>query len=84
MKKETLVKKINTGEVTLKFTKNDGTERVMKCTTCLEKIPSEHHPKGTGPKMVDAVKALSDRINVYDLEACGWRSFNYRNFIEIL
>ena len=82
MKKQTLVKKINTGEVTVKFIKGD--ERIMRCTTCLDKIPSEHHPKGTGPKMEDAAKALSDRVNVYDLDACGWRSFNYTNFIEIL
>lgn len=84
MTKETLIKKINAGEVTLKFTKTDGTERVMRCTTHLENIPSEHHPKGTRPKPDAAAKAPVDRINVFDLDKSQWRSFNYSNFITII
>jgi len=59
------------GVIEVKFTKKDGTPRVMKCTLKEELIPVEHAPKGTGK-----VKANTDVISVFDIENNGWRSFN--------
>ena len=62
------------GEVTVTFTKKDGTTRVMKCTQNLALIPTDKQPKtveGTLPKK------STDNVKVYDLETEAWRSFNY-------
>ena len=50
------------------FTKSDGTERIMRCTTNPELIPSDDLPQGKRGTPDHLVKA-------YDLEADGWRSF---------
>ena len=39
MKKEELLNELQSRSVTVKFTKVDGTERVMVCTKSLELIP---------------------------------------------
>jgi len=58
-------------EVTVVFTKKDGTERKMVCTLAESKIPSEKSPKNTG-------KAQSDEsIAVFDIEKQDWRSFRF-------
>ncbi len=60
----------NVPEVTVSFSKKDGTTRVMKCTLLAEKLP-----------LVEAKEDKTDRkksttsIAVYDLELNAWRSF---------
>lgn len=55
--------------VTVVFTKKDGTERTMKCTTMESIIPVKYHPKNTG-------RAKNDQVqNVFDVELNEWRSF---------
>ena len=62
------------GPVTLTFTKKDGSERIMKCTTnptyIMFKDPSILESK-SGRKVND------DVMPVFDLEAGGWRSFRW-------
>ena len=58
---------LRTGQVTVTFTKKDGTERVMRCTQDQNMIPtlfegSEH-------------KEYNDQCRVYDLDIGEWRSF---------
>ena len=65
------------GVIEVKFTKKDGSLRVMKCTLKEDLIPTEHAPKGTGK-----VKSNSDVISVFDVENNGWRSFNYATIKE--
>ena len=62
------------GPVTLTFTKKDGSERVMKCTTnptyIMFKDPSILESKSDR-------KVNEDVMPVYDLDAGGWRSFRW-------
>jgi len=62
------------GPVTLTFTKKDGSERVMKCTTnptyIMFKDPSILESKSDR-------KVNEDVMPVFDLDAGGWRSFRW-------
>jgi len=62
------------GPVTLTFTKKDGSDRVMKCTTnptyIMFKDPSILESKSDR-------KVNEDVLPVFDLEAGGWRSFRW-------
>lgn len=58
------------------FIKKDGTERVMRCTTNLNNIPSEKHPKGTGTGSTSTVR------KVFDLDKQEWRCFRYDSVIK--
>jgi hypothetical protein len=77
---------LNKQEITVKFTKADGTDRDMKCTLNWELIPPQPKKPVTGP--VDGIVLESAKkprkepkeadpavIKVYDLEAQAWRSF---------
>ena len=63
--------------VTITFTKKDGTERTMVCTLAESKIPSEKAPKNTG-------KAQSEEsCAVFDIEKQDWRSFRFDSVKKI-
>jgi hypothetical protein len=66
-----LIEMLKQHVVEVKFTKADGTERVMNCTLKSDRItPYE--------KKTDRVKALStdsDVVSVWDTEKDSWRSF---------
>ena len=77
---------LNKQEITVSFTKADGTERDMKCTLNWDLIPEQPQKPTTGP--VDGIVLESAKkprkeakepdpavIKVYDLEAQAWRSF---------
>lgn len=85
MKKEELLSKLQTGSVTVKFTKVDGTERTMVCTKSLELIPTEAHPKSEKPVKLDenGNPIQTDLVTVYDLEVNGWRSFQFNRVVEV-
>jgi hypothetical protein len=76
---KTIIENKLTEGITLRvtFTKKDGTERVMTCTKNMEKIPVEHHPKGTGKPRT------SDAIAVFDLDNNGWRSFSPSSVLAV-
>ena len=64
-----------TPEVTVTFTKKDGSERVMKCTLDPNVLPKQEIKEGdnrTERLKTDTV------MPVYDIEAKGWRSFTVR------
>jgi hypothetical protein len=64
--------------ISVTFTKTDGTERVMKCTTNMEFIPKENHPSNT--KNIN----YSDEVcRVYDVENEGWRSFRWDSVLTV-
>ncbi len=68
------------GPTTVIFTKKDGTERVMNCTTNLELVPDE--------PIVETVEKKEKKINedvmrVYDLDANGWRSFRWDSIKQV-
>lgn len=76
---------LNTQEITVQFTKADGTDRDMKCTLNWDLIPAKEVKTTMGP--VDGVVKESAKprhalkepdpavIKVFDLEAQAWRSF---------
>lgn len=65
--------------VTVMFTKADGTERTMKCTTDPKLIPpqpiveSTRKPRKENPEVFAA----------YDVENAGWRSFKLKSIKRI-
>jgi hypothetical protein len=63
------------GPVTVTFTKKDGTERVMECTTSTALVPQEPVVEGAEPKRE---KKINEEVcPVYDLEANHWKSFRW-------
>ena len=69
------------GSVKVTFTKKDGTERVMECTTSSLLVPQEPIVEGAEPKREK--KANTDVMSVYDLEAKGWRSFRWDSVKQV-
>lgn len=73
MTKTELLNQLASGVTTVTFTKKDGSLRTMKCTRSPSVIPNEHQPKGE----TQVVTEETDNIRVFDVEANGWRSFNF-------
>jgi len=63
--------------VTVTFTKQDGTERVMNCTLYEGDIPVEQAPKGSSRSKP------TEALAVFDIEAKGWRSFRWDAIKEV-
>lgn len=61
-------------EVSIKFTKADGTERIMRCTLDFKKIPAKDHPKGVNIQQILKLIQKNKIMHVYDLDVKGWRS----------
>lgn len=60
--------------VLIKFTKQDGNDRIMRATLDFTKIPKEDHPKSLNiPKILNLLQH-NKIIHVYDLDVKGWRS----------
>ena len=64
-------------EVTIFFTKKDGTERELRCTLAENKIPQEKLPKNSGKSKSD------DSLAVFDVEKDAWRSFRWDSVKKI-
>ena len=64
---------LNMGSLQVTFTKKDGTERVMKCTTKLSNIPKDKQPIGES-----TITDNEEVIRAYDIESNGWRSFRVK------
>ena len=77
LSKTNIINMLNNGIVNVKFTKTDGSERVMKCTL-MESFVKPHEKK------TDREKKENDNIvSVWDIEKEGWRSFRYDSIISI-
>ena len=59
-------------EVTVIFTKKDGTERTMLCTTSPKLVPPVEEKTEKRER-----KSNEDVMPVYDLEAKAWKSFRW-------
>ncbi len=68
------------GPTTVIFTKKDGTERVMNCTTNPELVPAEPIVEGVEKK---EKKVNEEVMPVYDLDAKGWRSFRWDSIKQV-
>lgn len=78
---EWLIEALRTGELTVNFTKADGTARAMKCT-----LDENIVPKSTTVKAEGTVerKKSPDVLAVYDTENSGWRSFRWDSIKSIV
>jgi len=54
------------------FTKKNGEDRIMKCTLMANHIPDDMKPKNIGNPPDEENQSY---MNVFDIEAKGWRSF---------
>jgi hypothetical protein len=80
------------GPVTVTFTKKDGTERVMKCTTNSELVPlveEKVHVTNTDnpidfPAPKKEKKINEDVMPVYDLESEAWKSFRWDSVKSVM
>ena len=68
---------ISSGVTRVVFTKSNGEERVMMCTTNEFEIPIDELPKGTGPTHTSEVQ------RVFDVEKQAWRSFRWDSVISV-
>jgi hypothetical protein len=87
--KKWLKSQLAQGAVTVTFTKKDGTERVMECTTSSSIVPptpiTEVHVTNTdNPIDFPKVKKVNEEIMpVYDIGVKGWRSFRWDSIKNI-
>jgi hypothetical protein len=71
---------LHTSEVTVTFTKKDGTERVMKCTT------NPTYVMFKDPAILESKKdrkVNEDVMPVYDLESQHWKSFRWDSIKQV-
>ncbi len=69
------------GPVTITFTKKDGTDRVMECTTNPKLVPVPEIKESTEPKKEK--KKNDEVMPVYDLEAKAWKSFRWDSIKQV-
>lgn len=80
------------GPTTITFTKKDGTERVMLCTTKAElvpdPIPAPHFTNTDNPidfpEPKKEKKVNEDVCPVYDLESKHWKSFRWDSVKSVM
>ena len=72
-------REISKGIVEVVFEKKDSSIRILRGTTDIPKIPSEHIPEKGKERKYDENKLCT----IFDLEAQGWRSFNYDSVISV-
>lgn len=78
--KKWLKSHLDFGPVTVTFTKVDGSERIMECTTNSELIPKVEQASSEPKK---EKKKSDEAITVYDLQANGWRSFRWDSVKQV-
>jgi hypothetical protein len=82
---------LNYGPVTVIFTKKDGSERVMNCTTNASLVPvieEKIHVTNTEnpidfPAVKKQKKINEDTMPVYDLESKAWKSFRWDSIKQV-
>lgn len=61
-------------EVIIRFTKKDGSNRIMKCTLDFTKIPKRDYPKSVNLEKILKLIQKNKIMHVYDLNKKAWRS----------
>jgi hypothetical protein len=69
------------GPVTVTFTKKDGTERVMNCTTNPELVPKVEVKESIEIKKERKIN--EDVMPVFDLESNAWKSFRWDSIKQV-
>lgn len=68
---------LHNGIVNIKFTKVDGSTRLMKCTL-MENFITKYDNKTERKKQPN-----NDVVSVWDVEKNNWRSFRYDSIIDV-
>ena len=68
------------GPTTVIFTKKDGTERVMNCTTSTNIVPLVELKESVEKK---EKKVNEEVMPVYDIEAKAWKSFRWDSIKQV-
>jgi tRNA G37 N-methylase Trm5 len=63
--------------VIIKFIKQDGTERIMKCTLNFDKIPLEFRPKKVDLGQILKLIHENGILHVFDMDKIAWRSIPF-------
>ena len=69
---------LKTNTVTVSFTKQDGTERIMKCTLDPSILPKVELTEEKKPR-----KTNENVVPVFDVESNAWRSFTLKSVNRI-
>ena len=69
---------LQTETVTVTFTKKDGTERVMNCTTNPDVVPKVEIKEGATPR-----KQSETTMRVFDTDIKEWRSFTTKSITHL-
>jgi hypothetical protein len=69
------------GPVTVIFTKKDGSERTMNCTTNPNIVPKVEITESVDPKKERKVN--EDVMPVYDIDAASWKSFRWDSIKQV-
>ena len=75
--KQNVLQKLRTDDVTVRFTKVDGSERTMRCTLSEVHIPSDKQPKTK-----ESGSPAGSALRVFDLDKGEWRSFRLESLIS--
>ena len=78
--KKWLTSHLLVGPVTVTFTKKDGTERVMKCTT------NPTYVMFKDPAILESKKERKvneDVMPVYDMDSSAWKSFRWDSIKKV-
>lgn len=75
-RREQFLNYLRQGDITIGFTKADGTDRFMTCT--LLNIPEDMQPKSENPP-----KENENVLKVFDMDKQAWRSFRLDSVFEL-
>ncbi|UTS52167.1 hypothetical protein [Synechococcus phage BUCT-ZZ01] len=84
--KETLQNLLRNGIVEVKFTKVDGSTRVMRGTLSQTIIPEEFIPKAKPVEegaVVEVKPEDPELVRLFDVDAQGWRSLKTPKILEV-
>lgn len=82
MTKQQIMKKLAMNDIEVTFTKADGIERVMKCTSNIPVLPMKESDFPVEKPKIRKPKS-DDIVTVFDTEAHNWRSFNINSVKEV-
>ncbi len=81
-KREQIVELLQKSVVEVTFTKLNGDRRIMTCTLMPDQLPPA---KAEDPLSQKKIRALNEEVvNVWDVNAAGWRSFRLDRVESVL
>jgi hypothetical protein len=76
-----IIRQLQAGTCTVKFTKKNGEIRVMRATMNSAEIPEDKKPKDPNARTVAATNP--SLIKAFDVEKRAWRSFHVDSVISV-